>query len=80
MKPRPAPNIGTEDNETTYQQLYDRVQKTIDALKTARQENFVGKEDHEVVLFGGKYKLTGLTYLQWFGVGAFDVGLCKTIY
>lgn len=53
-----------EDNETTYAQLLDRVQKTIDAIKTAKKENFDGKEDAEVSMFDGKYKFTGLSYLQ----------------
>lgn len=42
-----------EDNETTYAQLSERVQKTIDALRTAKAENFAGKEDAGVVSLHG---------------------------
>lgn len=64
-------NVEMEDNETTYQQLIDRTQKTIDALKGAKAENFVGKEDQEVSLFQGKYKFTAVSYLQIFGLPNF---------
>lgn len=57
--------------QTTYQQLIERVEKTVDALKTAKAENFVGKEDAEVIMFNGKVKFTGLTYLQAFGLPNF---------
>jgi hypothetical protein len=60
-------NIALDDNETTYQQLIDRVQKTVDALKTAKPENFAGKEDNEVSLFNGKFTFTAVSYLQVFG-------------
>lgn len=60
-----------EDTETTYKDLVDRVQKTIDALKTAKRENFEGKETAEVSMFQGKYKFNGLTYMQNFGLPNF---------
>ena len=60
-----------EDNEKTFSEFYDRLQKTIDALNTAKPENFVGKEDAEVLMFNGKYKFTGLNYLQLFGLPNF---------
>ena len=56
-----------EDTETTYQQLIDRVQKTVDAVKTAKPENFAGKEDNEVSMFNGRFKFTAVSYLQLFG-------------
>lgn len=58
-----------EDDETTYAQLYERLQKTIDALKTAKPENFEGKEDSEVVIKMPSRSLnfTGVSYLQTFG-------------
>ena len=58
-----------EDNETTYAQLYTRVQKTIDALKAADAAKFEGKESAEVVikLPQRELKFNGLTYLQKFG-------------
>ena len=57
------------DDETTYAQLYERVQKTIDALKAVKPESFEGKEGSEVVIKTPKreLKFTGLSYLQTFG-------------
>lgn len=58
-----------EDDEKTYAQLQQRVQKTIDVLKTAKAANFEGKEGVEVVikLPNRELKFTGITYLQTFG-------------
>lgn len=66
-----------EDDEKTYAQLYERVQKTIDVLKTAKAENFKGKEESEVVikLPSRELKFTGITYLQSFGKSDLSVTL-----
>ncbi|KAK3697085.1 hypothetical protein LTR37_017683 [Vermiconidia calcicola] len=56
-----------EDNETTFDQFYERIQKTIDALKTAKPEDFEGKDNMEVVI-AEKYKFTGVGYVQDFGM------------
>ena len=60
-----------EDNESTFEQLYERLQKTIDALKTAKREDFDGKENIEVPIMGGKFKFGGLTYLQVYALPTF---------
>lgn len=58
------------DDETTYAQLYERLRKTIEALKTVKPEAFEGKEQAEVVVRAGReYRLTGVSYLQYFGEG-----------
>lgn len=59
-----------EDNETTFEQLQQRLKKTIDLLKSADKSAFEGKEQSPVVFKLGpsEVKLTGLTYLQFFAV------------
>ena len=64
-------NVKLEDNEKSFADFYDRIEKTIDALKGAKRENFEGKEDMEVSLFDGKFKFTALQYLQVFGLPNF---------
>ena len=53
------------DDETTFEQLQARIQKTIDYLRTVPEDSFSGKEEHEVVLKTGKgeYRFTGQSYL-----------------
>ena len=36
-------------------------------MKTAKPENFVGKEDKEVSVVNGRFKFTAVSYLQSFG-------------
>ena len=60
-----------EDNETTFAQFYERIQKTIDLLKTTNPDDFKGKESKEVSLFGGQRKMDAVTYLQTFGLPNF---------
>jgi len=57
-----------EDNVTTFNQLYERIDKTLALLKEAKREDFVGKENTEVVILGGKYKFSAVEYLQVFGL------------
>ena len=61
-----APSI--EDNQKTFKDLCARIETTLDILKTAKSEDFVGKENIEVSMFNGKFKFTGLSYLQQFGL------------
>ena len=60
-----------EDDQTTFPAYYDRIEKTIEVLKTSKPEDFAGKEEDEVSLFGGKFKFTSVTYLQTFGLPNF---------
>ena len=59
-----------EDNETTFAQLHDRVQKTIEALKSAKRVDFDGKESKEIDLFG-RFKFSAVEYLVKFGLPNF---------
>ena len=57
-----------EDNEATFAELYARLDKTIDFLKSLKAEQFEGSETRDIVLptRNGKMELKGLPYLQFF--------------
>lgn len=52
-------NVSVEDNETTFDQLYQRIDKTVEFVGKAKPEDFKGKEDAEVVMKvgGGEIKV-----------------------
>ncbi|KAK5708221.1 hypothetical protein LTR97_000761 [Elasticomyces elasticus] len=60
------------DDETTFPELYARIEKTIAFLETVNPEAFEGKEDAEVVIKTGAafgdLRFTGLTYIQNFAL------------
>ncbi|KAK3648736.1 hypothetical protein LTR56_001009 [Elasticomyces elasticus] len=60
------------DDETTFPQLYARIERTIAFLETVKPEAFEGKEEGEVVIRTGAafgdLKFTGLSYVQNFAV------------
>ncbi|EMC95946.1 hypothetical protein BAUCODRAFT_34713 [Baudoinia panamericana UAMH 10762] len=62
-----------EDNETTFEQLYERITKTIKFLEKVKPEDFAGKEQSQVVMKTGvgDFKFTGLSYLQSFALPNF---------
>ncbi len=57
-----------EDNETTFEQLIARVQKTLDFIGSLKPEQFDGSETREITLPNprGPMKFTGLNYLLQF--------------
>jgi hypothetical protein len=61
------------DDETTFEQLYARIQKTIDVLKGADRSAFEGKEEAEVILPlpSKELKFVGRTYLAAFAIPNF---------
>jgi hypothetical protein len=67
--------VKMEDNETTFEQLYTRIDKTLEILKAAeeKQSAFEGKEESEVVMKipGREFKFTGTTYLTTFALPNF---------
>ncbi|KAK3074499.1 hypothetical protein LTR53_014129 [Teratosphaeriaceae sp. CCFEE 6253] len=66
-----VPNEPWDDNETTFAQLHERIEKTIKFLEAAKREDFEGKEGAEVVMKtggGNEFKFTGLSYLQNFAL------------
>lgn len=64
--------LSMPDTESTWSDLKSRLQRTISLLEDhAGPAAFVGQEDKEIVLYGGKYKLTGESYLQTYAVPNF---------
>ncbi|MCI5107894.1 MAG: DUF1993 domain-containing protein [Pseudomonadales bacterium] len=57
-----------EDNESTFEELLARIQKTIDYLKSFEPGQIDGSEDREVVLKAGssEFKFSGRQYLSLF--------------
>ncbi|KAF2857954.1 DnaJ-domain-containing protein [Piedraia hortae CBS 480.64] len=62
-----------EDNETTFEQLYERIDKTVAYLNKVKPDHFKGKENDQVVVkFPGlELKFTGVDYLQTFALPNF---------
>jgi uncharacterized protein len=60
-----------EDNESTFPELFARLDKTLDFLQKLKREDFEGAETKEVELMGGKIKYKGLAYVQEFALGNF---------
>ncbi|KAK5135724.1 hypothetical protein LTR08_004710 [Meristemomyces frigidus] len=58
------------DDETTFEQLYERIAKTVVFLKKTDAKAFAGAESKELTLFG-KFELTGMSYLQTFATPNF---------
>ena len=61
------------DDETTFEQLQERIRKTIDYLKTVSEDSINGKEDEEIVLKTGvgEYRFTAQSYLLAFALPNF---------
>ena len=61
------------DDETTFEQLQARIQKTIDYLNTVSEDSINGKEDQEILLKTGvgEYRFTALSYLLAFSLPNF---------
>ncbi|KAK5705889.1 hypothetical protein LTR17_021264 [Elasticomyces elasticus] len=60
------------DDETTFPELYARIERTIAFLESVDPEAFEGKEDKEVVIRTGAafgdLRFTGLSYVQNFAL------------
>lgn len=63
--------LSMPDEEKTWNEFKGRLEKTLSILESAKPEDFVGKEGVEIVLFGGKYKFNGTSYLQQFAIPNF---------
>ncbi|KAL1851968.1 hypothetical protein Daus18300_012391 [Diaporthe australafricana] len=59
-----------EDNETTFEQLFARINKTRELIKSVKPEDINGKESQFVELKAGPdvYKTTGLAYVSTFTI------------
>jgi len=57
------------DTETTFAELQERIQKTIDVLKSVPEESINGKEEVEITVVGNK--LSGTGYVLGFALPNF---------
>ncbi|KAL6717293.1 hypothetical protein ACLMJK_005208 [Lecanora helva] len=67
------PPVSMADDETTFEQLYTRIDKTIDVLKGVSRKSMEGKAQDEVMMKSprGDFRFTGLTYLTDFVIPNF---------
>ena len=65
--------VAMADNETTFEELHARIQKTIDFLKTVPENSMDGKEEKEVVIKtkDAEYKWTATNFLLQFAMPNF---------
>ena len=65
--------VAMPDDETTFEELQARIQKTIDFLKTVPEDSMDGKEEKEVVIKRGEseWRFTAKTYLLEFALPNF---------
>lgn len=65
--------VSLPDNETTFPQLQERIQKTIEILESVKEEVVNAAEDKEVVLpsRSGEIKFTGKSYVLKFAIPNF---------
>ncbi|KAF7549329.1 hypothetical protein G7046_g8390 [Stylonectria norvegica] len=66
-----------EDNETTFEQLQERITNTIKLLDAVAPETINGKEDAEVFIDAkfGKFKFTGQSYISEMAIPNFHFHL-----
>ena len=59
-----------EDNETTFAELYERIDKTVKYLESVDRSKIDGQEGKEVILMpgGNEYKFTALGFLTTFAL------------
>jgi hypothetical protein len=69
--------VVVEDNETTFDQLQDRISETIKALDAVDPKSFEGKEGAEIVMETGmgKFRFTGQRYVSEFAIPNFHFHL-----
>ena len=65
--------VSMPDDETTFEQLQARIQKTIEVLKAVPEDSINGQEEREIVVKaqGGEYKFTARSYLVNFALPNF---------
>ncbi|RGP71568.1 transcription factor [Fusarium sporotrichioides] len=73
-----APNIPIfEDNEETFEQLQDRIAKTVEVLEKVDPDVINGKEDVEIFVEAkvGKFRFTGQRYISEYVIPNFHFHL-----
>ena len=68
-----AEPMSFEDNETTLEQIYSRIDRAIEYIKTFKPEQIDGSEDRPIALSiaGTEVKFTGQQYLLHFAMANF---------
>lgn len=77
-----ASNISMADNETTIEQLQQRIKKTVELLEKAKKSDFDGKDDKEVRFKPGpsaELIFTGKTYVTDFALPNFYFHAMTTV-
>ncbi|GAQ05272.1 hypothetical protein ALT_2593 [Aspergillus lentulus] len=66
-------NVSMEDNEKTFEEFYDRINRTIEVIKAVDPKLFEGKDHTEFHVKFGSYEstFTGETYVNRFGLPNF---------
>jgi hypothetical protein len=66
-------NVSMEDNEKTFEEFYDRINRTIEVIKAVDPKLFEGKEHTEFHVKIGSYEstFTGESYMNRFGLPNF---------
>lgn len=67
-------NVPMEDNEKTFAELYARIERTVELLKSAKRDDYDGKADAEIRWKAGKgdeQSAKGLEYVNEFAVPNF---------
>lgn len=64
-------SLALEDDEKTWSEFRNRIEKTIAILEKSSAKDFEGKDGVEVSLFGGKYKFSAPDYVRNFALPNF---------
>lgn len=70
--------VSLPDNETTFAQLQERIQKTLDILESIKEADMNASEEKEIVLpsRAGEIKMTGKEYILKFAIPNFFFHVC----
>lgn len=69
--------VRIEDDETTFDQLQDRISQTIQMLEDVDPKGFEGKDDQEVIMKSkiGNFRFTGQRYVAEYAIPNFHFHL-----
>ncbi len=73
MRVAGADPVPMADTETTFEELQERITRTLEVLKRVKEEDMEGKDEQEVVVKtgGGERKFTATDYLLQFAIPNF---------
>jgi hypothetical protein len=71
------PQPAFPDNETTFDELQERITKTLKILEEASPSGFEGKEDQEIIMETrmGNFRFTGQRYVSEYAIPNFHFHL-----